>query len=55
LRESKKFLKKGGMIFIEFDPFQKKEIENILKKEKYLKFSFFKDQFKNFRFLKAMI
>lgn len=38
---------------MEFDPFQKNEIEKILKKEGYKSFIFFKDQFKKFRFLRA--
>lgn len=33
LKEAKNHLKKRGIIFLEFDPFQKKEIEKILKKD----------------------
>jgi len=54
LRGVKKYLKKGGKIFMEFDPKQKVEIEKILKKKK-LKFQFKKDQFKKFRWLKIII
>ncbi len=50
----KKFLKPNGKIFLEFDPFQKKKIKEILEKEKF-KFIFEKDQFGKFRWLKAEI
>ena len=52
-REAKKFLKEKGLIYLEFDPGQKKEIENILIKEDYQDFNFFKDQFGKYRFLTA--
>ncbi|KPJ57229.1 hypothetical protein AMJ49_01295 [Parcubacteria bacterium DG_74_2] len=48
---AKKYLKKNGKIFIEFDPLQKAEIKKILEKGK-LKFEFKKDQFKKYRWLK---
>jgi methylase of polypeptide subunit release factors len=48
----KEFLKPNGKIFLEFDPFQKKKIKEILEKEKF-KFIFKKDQFGKFRWLKA--
>ncbi len=48
----KKFLEPNGKIFLEFDPFQKKKIKEILEKEKF-KFIFKKDQFGKFRWLKA--
>ncbi len=50
----KKYLKPNGKIFLEFDPFQKKKIKEILEKEKF-KFIFKKDQFGKFRWLKAEI
>lgn len=53
LKGAKKHLKKGGLIFMELDPKEKRKIEEILKKEGYQNFSFFKDQFKKIRFLKA--
>jgi len=53
LNEAKDHLKENGVIFMEFDPLQKEEIEKILKKLKFKKFSFFLDQFKKFRFLMA--
>lgn len=52
LKEAKKYLKKGGEIYLEFDPLQKQKIEMILIKENYKKFKFFKDQFKKWRYLK---
>lgn len=52
LKEAKKFMLKDGKIFMEFDPFQKEEIEKILKRENYKKFRFFKDQFKKWRWAK---
>jgi len=48
----KEFLEPNGKIFLEFDPFQKKKIKEILEKEKF-KFIFKKDQFGKFRWLKA--
>ena len=54
LKKAKNFLKKSGIIYFEFDPLQKKEIEKILKKENY-KFQFFKDQFEKLRYLKIWL
>jgi release factor glutamine methyltransferase len=48
---TKRFLKQKGIIYLEFDPGQKSEIRNILLKEGYRSFRFFKDQFKKYRFL----
>ncbi len=48
----KEYLKSNGKIFLEFDPFQKKKIKEILEKEKF-KFIFKKDQFGKIRWLKA--
>jgi release factor glutamine methyltransferase len=53
LNESKNHLRKKGLIFMEFDPLQKEEIKKILEKLNFKSFSFFKDQFKSFRFLLA--
>ncbi len=52
LKEVKKHLNKTGVIYMEFDPLQKQKIEKILKKEGF-KYSFRKDQFKKYRWLKA--
>jgi len=52
LEEAKKHLNKKGDVYMEFDPFQKEKMEQILEKEKF-KFHFRKDQFKKYRWLKA--
>ena len=44
------FLKKNGKIYLEFDSFQKGEIEKILK-SKNLRYCFHKDQYDKWRFL----
>jgi len=53
LKEAKRFMKPGGIIYLEFDPEQKNDILNILKKENYKNSRFFKDQFKKWRFAKV--
>ena len=53
LKEAKRFMKPGGIIYLEFDPEQKNDILDILKKENYKNFRFFKDQFKKWRFAKV--
>jgi len=55
LKEAKKFMKPDGTIYFEFDPEQKNEISNILRKENYKNFKFFKDEFKKYRFVKVQI
>jgi len=45
------FLKEKGVVFMEFDEEQKKEIENI-SGSNYSKVEFFKDQFNKYRFLR---
>jgi release factor glutamine methyltransferase len=52
LKEAKKHLNKNGLIYLEFDPLQKGKIKDIFKKEGF-NFSFRKDQFKKYRWLKA--
>ncbi|XOB40948.1 MAG: HemK/PrmC family methyltransferase [Candidatus Nealsonbacteria bacterium] len=47
------FLKKQGVIYLEFDPQQKSAIEKILREEGYSRFRFFKDQFKKYRFARV--
>ena len=54
LKEAKKHLKKGGTIFMEIDPLQKKDVEKILKKEGYKDFKFYKDQFRKIRWVKIL-
>ena len=52
LKEAKKFMKPGGIIYLEIDPQQKDEIKNILEKKGYKNFKFSRDQFKKHRFVK---
>jgi len=54
LKEVKKFIKNGGVVYLEFDSFQKKSIEKLLNKYSYNNFEFFKDQFKRDRYLKII-
>jgi release factor glutamine methyltransferase len=54
LKEVKNHLKPGGIFYLEFDPLQKRKIKEIMKKERF-DFSFHKDQFKKFRWLRAKI
>ncbi len=51
-QEVKKFLKKNGIVYLEFDPFQKEKIKEILKDENF-QFSFHKDQFGKYRWVKV--
>lgn len=52
LKEAKNYLKEKGIIYLEFDPFQKEKIKKILENLNYPKFKFYKDQFKKFRWVK---
>ncbi len=62
LKDAKKYLKKpvfakasarrGGIIFMEFSPEQKGAIGKLVKKYKYSKCEFFKDQFNRWRWIK---
>jgi release factor glutamine methyltransferase len=52
LKEVKNYLKLKGIFYMEFDPLQKRKIEEIMRKRGF-QFSFHKDQFKKFRWLKA--
>jgi release factor glutamine methyltransferase len=51
LTEAKEHLKEDGLIIMEFDPEQKKEIEEIIKNI-YSDYEFKKDQFDKYRFVK---
>ncbi len=50
LKQAKNYLKEYGVIYMEFDSCQKKEIEKLLKDYNY---EFYKDQYKKWRYLKA--
>ncbi len=50
LKLARSFLKEKGIIYLEFDPQQKKDIEKMMKKQSYSSFKFFRDQFKKYRF-----
>ncbi len=52
LKGAKNFLKKEGIIYMEFDPRQKTEIKKNLEKFGYKKFKFLPDQFQKYRWLK---
>lgn len=51
LKKAKNHLKIGGKIYLEFDHFQKKELEKILPQFGYKNFKFFKDQYKKWRYV----
>ncbi len=51
LKQANNYLKKQGKIYLEFDSFQKNQIEKILKNLDYNNYSFHKDQYNKFRFL----
>lgn len=53
LADAKNFLKPNGVIYMEFDSLQKKDIEKLLKKFNYKKYEFFKDQYGKYRYLMA--
>lgn len=51
LKQAKNYLNASGTIFMEFDSAQKKQIEAIIKKYKYSKYEFKKDQFNRWRWV----
>lgn len=53
LKQARGFLKENGVIYLEFDPQQKKDIEKMMKRQEYSSFKFFKDQFKKYRFARV--
>lgn len=50
LQQAGRYLSKGGIIYMEFDPAQKEAIASILRGLGYKKFSFHRDQFGKWRF-----
>ena len=53
LENGGEYLKRGGVIFFEFDSWQRKEIEKIIKRVGYRKYEFFRDQFSKYRFTRV--
>lgn len=51
LAQAKKHLQNNGQIFMEFDSIQQKGIEKLLKKNKYKKWQFCKDQYGKYRWV----
>ena len=51
LKDAREHLVVGGIIFMEFDPPQKKEIEKIIKKYKYSSYEFHRDQYNRWRWV----
>ncbi len=51
LKQAPEFLKENGKIYLEFDSFQKKQIEILLKKYTYKNWEFKKDQYKKWRWV----
>ena len=49
LKQAKNYLNSGGVIFMEFSPEQKKQIEKLILKYKYKNYKFYKDQHKRWR------
>ena len=54
LKEARRHIKSKGKIYMEFDSFQKKEIEKILEKYEYKEYRFCKDQYNKWRYLIAL-
>jgi len=51
LKDAKKYLNSDGKIFMEFDYIQKNKIEKLLKRYKYKKYEFKKDQYGKYRWV----
>ncbi len=54
LAQAKNYLRRGGAIFMEFDPLQKKDIKAILKKHNYGRWQFFRDLNNFWRWVKII-
>ena len=52
LKLAKSRLQPSGQLWLEFDSFQKKPIENLLKKLKYQKWNFYQDQYQRWRYVR---
>ena len=51
LESARKYLKRGGKTYMEFDHLQKTELEKLLEKLKYKNYKIYKDQFKKWRYI----
>jgi release factor glutamine methyltransferase len=51
LKDARKYLKLGGKIYMEFDHFQKIDLEKLLEKLNYTNYRIYKDQFKKYRYI----
>lgn len=54
IQKAKNFLKENGIIYLEIDTQQKRDVENLLRKYNYSKFTFGKDQFGKYRWVKII-
>ncbi|MBP8617726.1 MAG: HemK family protein methyltransferase [Candidatus Pacebacteria bacterium] len=54
LKQAQNFLKPKGAIFLEFDTWQKKDLEKLLKKCHYTQWSFRPDQYQRLRWVKII-
>lgn len=55
LKDAKNYLRKNGKIYMEFDSWQKKEVDKILKKFGYKNYQFCKDQYNKWRYIIAQL
>jgi len=55
LKQAKNFLKPKGGVFMEFSPEQRNKIGELLKKNGYKNWEFYKDQFNRWRWVEALI
>ncbi|MBU1045913.1 peptide chain release factor N(5)-glutamine methyltransferase [Patescibacteria group bacterium] len=55
LKEAKNHLKPNGKIYLEFDSFQKTKIKELLIKQGYKDFEFFKDQYDRWRWVEITV
>lgn len=51
LKDARKFLKPNSKVYMEFDYFQKIDLENLLKELNYRNYKIYKDQFKKYRWI----
>lgn len=51
LKDARKYLKPNGKIYMEFDHFQKNDLEKLLKELKYTNYKIYKDQFRKWRYV----